>query len=279
MSRRLALSCLLVIAAVAGGGRSAQAALAVSPTRVVIEGKAGSVSTGFFSLTNRGDADIEVTVEPEDWTQGVRGVRRAADWVSVQPKRLKLRPGKSARVKYRIRVPKEASGELRAQLFFTTETRTGSIPMRSRLGTVIYVGVEGTEHIEAAVTRWSVSYTSGTPGAARPDRLDVVVGIQNRGNAHIVPSGRILVDDEEGRRVATASWREGWGLLPKEEDVYHAGEPGVHVKPGRYTMTLVVTVGGDLRKPATITERRSALLDERWQFELLPAEAVPSPPL
>ena len=207
-----------------------------------------------------------------------QGERRPAEWVSVKPKRLTLRPGQTARVKYQIRVPRQASGELRAQMFFTTETRTGSMPMRSRLGTVIYVGVEGTERIEAAITRWSVSYTSGTPGAPRPDRLDVLVGIQNHGNAHIVPSGTILIDDEEGRRVATASWREGWGLLPREEDAYHAVEPGVHLKPGRYTMTLVVTVGGDLRKPVTITERRPALLDDRWQFELLPAETLPSPP-
>ena len=47
-------------------------------------------------------------------------IRRAVAWLSVKPWRVLLRPGRSRTIRYQVQVPEEASGELRAQVFFTT---------------------------------------------------------------------------------------------------------------------------------------------------------------
>src|SRR3989338_6904821 len=98
----------------------AEAGLSVSPPRVVLKGKPNKTLTGFYTVTNQGDQPLQVIVEPEDWAQGFRGGRGPVPWLQVKTKQLTLRPGKQARVKFTVRIPKDAKGELRAQVFFTT---------------------------------------------------------------------------------------------------------------------------------------------------------------
>ena len=264
--RSLGVAVMLALA----GASSAQAALSVSPSRVVLRAKPARVLVGFFVLENQGDRPLAVRVEPEDWAGGIGGARGPVGWLTVRPATLTLRPRKRARVKYTIRVPEDASGELRTQVFFTTELSGAPMPMRSRLGTIIYVGIEGTERIAAAITQVSASYTAGTPGVAQPDRLDVAVTIRNDGNAHIAPDGAVVIRDAEGRLVATVPLQSGWGLLPNEEDLYHAIGHGIHLTPGRHTLEVTVHCGGDLRHPITVSRSADAVVTETGTLDLLP---------
>ena len=264
---------LAVGASLFTGGAGAYAALTVSPSRVVLKGHPSQVLVGFFAVKNEGDAPMQVMVEPEDWSSGVQGARGSVGWMTVQPTRLSIRPGKTARVKYRIRIPKEASGELRTQVFFTTDVTEGSMPMRSRLGTIIYVGIEGTEHIEAAIRGVDDAYTASTPGVARPDRPDFVLAIQNLGNTHIVPEGQVVVHDQDGEVAATVPLPPGWGLLPNEEDGYHAMRHGIHLKPGRYTVEVAIACGSDLRAPTTVTRTLEAVVTDEGHLNLLESSA------
>lgn len=244
------------------------AALSVSPTRVVLQAAPAETQTGFFVVENTGDDPIDVSVEPEDWSGGMQGDRASVQWLTVRPKRLTLRPRKSVRVKYTIHVPNDASGELRAQVFFTTERSGGSIPMRSRLGTIIYVGIEETEHIEGEIRKVDASYTASTPGIAKPDRLDVAIQIRNRGNVHIVPEGRVVIRDAEGRTVATVLLQPGWGLLPHEEELYHAIGQGVYLSAGRYTVDVTILCGGDLHHPIPSTRAFEAVVTDTGTLQL-----------
>ena len=256
---------------------TAQAGLSVSPARVVLQAKPEQTRVGFFALANRGDAPLDVTVEAEDWREGITGARGRVDWLTVKPTKLRLRPGKSAKVKYVVRVPNTASGELRTQVFFTTrETAEGIVSLRSRLGAIVYVGIEGTEQIEAAITTLDATYTASTPGIAQPDQLDVAIGIQNRGNAHIVPEGEVGLRDEDGQSVATISFPAGWGLLPNQQETYRATGHGIHLKPGQYTVDVTVHCGSDLHHPTTVTKTLKAEVTQEgtWRF-LEPAPASP----
>ena len=254
----------------------ARAAVSVSPPRVVLQAKPKETRVGFFTVENTGDEPLTIKVEPEDWSGGMGGKRGAVPWLRVKPTNLVLGKGKSARVKFTVRVPAGASGELRAQVFFTTESG-GGISMRSRLGAIIYVGVEGTERIEGSLTHTELFYTAATPGVATPDRLEVVMRIHNRGNAHIVPEGTIVLRDQEGRTVATIPLPPGWGLLPNEEDTYHAIGHGVHLKPGVYTVDITVECGNDLRHPKTITKTVRAEVGQKGIARVL-EEAPTSAP-
>ena len=267
---RLLISATLIVTA----GAPAAQALSISPPRTVHQTKPGKALTGFFTVTNDTDTPLKVKVEPEDWAQGLTGKRGAVPWLTVKPAKLMLRPGKEARVKYTIRVPKDASGELRAQVFFTSESTERSVSMRSRLGAIIYVGVEGTERIDAEITTLEAFYTASTPGVAKPDRMDVVLGIQNRSNVHIIPGGRIRFRDAKDVVVETVTLQEGWGLLPNEEDRYHAIQHGVHLKPGTYSIDIAVECGNDLRHPKTITKTVRAEVSPQGTVRVL--EDVPA---
>ena len=141
-----------------------EAGLSVSPPRTVLQGKPNKTLTGYFTLTNDGEHPLEVRVEPEDWAGGIGGGRGPVPWLKITPTQLMLRPGKTSRVKFTVRIPKDASGELRAQVFFTTTEAgepshsEGAMSLRSRLGAIIYVAVEGTEHIEGDITKVQALY-------------------------------------------------------------------------------------------------------------------------
>lgn len=251
-----------------GGAPILEAAVTVSPSRIVLRSHPTKTLTGYFTVENPGDAPIELTVEPEDWAGGIGGSRGPVPWLSLKPTKLTLRPGKVARVKYVVRVPKEATGELRAQVFFTSLVGGGSVPIRSRLGTIIYVTIKGTERIEGSIGQVKGFYTASTPGIAKPDRLELVMRIHNRGNAHIIPEGRALIKDKDGFPVADIPIPAGWGLLPNQEDAYRAIGHGIHLAPGRYLVDLTILFGSDLGQPTTLTKTLRAELTEKgeWRF-------------
>jgi len=263
----LIAGCILALAP------AAHASLTVSPTRVVLQVKTGKTHTGFFTLHNGGEAPLEIAVEAEDWAGGISGDRAPVSWLTVKPKAVTLAPGKGARVKYTVRAPKETVGELRTQVFFTTMTGSaGTMRTRSRLGTIIYVTIEGTEQIGAEVSRVSAVYTASTPGISKPDRLDLAIGVHNQSNVHIIPNGQVVLRDAKGGKAATVSFPQGWGLLPNEEDLYHAIGSGIHLAPGRYTMEITISCGADVRKPTSITKTLHAVVSPSGGIEL---ESVP----
>lgn len=258
----------------------AEAGLSVSPTRVVLQGKPAEKKVGYFTLENQGHEPLQVIVEPEDWSGGIGGARGKVSWLTVKPTQLTLRPKKQARVKYTVRIPKDAVGELRTQVFFTMEGATvpGTMPMRSRLGTIIYVGIEGTEQIDAEITSVQGFYTASTPGIAQPNRLDLAIDIHNRSNTHIVPDGQVVIRSEKDQlTVATVRLQSGWGLLPNEQDTYHAIEHNVYLKPGRYTLEVSIFCGGDLRHPVTVTTTRKATVTDKGELRLLQDAAANAP--
>jgi len=256
------------------GATAAEAALSVSSSRVVLRTKPGQVRTGFFTLTNPGDTPVTVKVEPEDWSRGPSGTRQPVSWLTVKPSSLTLRPGKSARVKYVIHVPKQASGELRTQVFFTTEQALGgpgSAPLRSRLGTILYVTIQGTEQVQAEIQEVHWAYTASTPGIAKPDRFEVTVTIVNRGNVHIVPEGRSLLQDHQGHTLYTLPLISGWGLLPNEPDTYHAVLHGVYLSAGRYQLLTELQCGQDIGHPTDLTHTDEIIVDEQGTLRPAPA--------
>ena len=260
----------------------AEAGLSVSPPRTVLQGKPNKTLTGYFTLTNDGEHPLQVRVEPEDWAEGIRGGRGPVPWLRVRPTELMLGPGKLSRVKFTVRIPKDARGELRAQVFFTTREAPdasagdGAVSLRSRLGTIIYVAIESTERIEGDITKVQAFYAPSTQGVKRPDRLEVVMGIHNRGNAHIVPEGHVDIRNDKGEIVEAVPLQSGWGLLPNEEDTSRAIGNGVHLQPGRYTLELTIFIGGDLRHPTTLTKGVAAVVTEQGHLRLL--EEPPASP-
>lgn len=260
----IAVGCGMLLAAPA-----AHAALAISPTRIVLQGKPNARLTGAFTLLNNGQEILRVNVEPEDWAGGVSGERQPVEWVTFRPTTLELKPGQRAKVNFTVRVPRQASGELRTQVFFSSDVSGTAMPVRSRFGAILYVVVDGTEELGASIRDVKATYTASTPGVHRPDRLDVLVKLRNHSNTHIVPSGDIELKDAQDVLVATIPLQSGWALLPREEDAYHAIGHGVYLSPGLYTMTVTIRYGADVGQPTTFTETMPARTHPDGSVEIL----------
>ena len=263
MRRRPIISLLVLLGVSLGhwatgplGHSSVEAALTVEPVRIVLRAKPAQSLAGVFTVENAGQTPVHVLVEPEDWSGGVSGPRQQVDWLTVKPAALTLGPGRRSKVKYRIRVPRDASGELRVQVFFTTEeSGANQVKARSRLGTIIYVAIRGTEEVRAEIADMTWTYTASTPGIAKPDRFEVVTAIANHGNVHVVPEGWILLEDGDGQTLHRLTLESGWGLLPAEQETYRAVGSGVYLKPGHYQLEAHVIVGNDLGQSVTLTKR------------------------
>jgi len=254
----------------------AAAGLRIAPSRIVLQGKPGQSLSGVYTLENTGDAPVDIMVEPEDWSGGIQGARGSVPWFRIKPTSLTVRPGKTARVKFSVRIPKDASGEIRTQVFFTTVqgvSEEGAVPLRSRQGVVVYVGIEGTQQLDAAIEGVKVFYAASTPGVSAPDRLELVFQVHNRSNTHIVPDGHVVVRNAEGNVVARLKVQSGWGLVPNEQDTYRAIGSGVHLQPGPVTIELTLTYGSDFGKPQSRTKTVGAVIDEDRSIRLLPPAA------
>ena len=142
------------------------------------------------------------------------------------------------------------------------------MPMRSRLGAIIYVGIKGTQRLEAEITRVQAYYTSETPGAKQPNRLEVVIGVLNRSNSHIVPEGSVVIRDEKGKAIETVPIQSGWGLLPNEEDKYRAIGHGVNLREGKYTLEVTVLFGKDILSPSSVIKTIQAIVNKEGILQL-----------
>jgi hypothetical protein len=257
----------------------AHAALKVTPSRTVLTGKPGQLLVGYYLLENVGeDAEpVDVTIEPEDWAEGMGGERKPPEWLKVLPKELQVKPGKQVKVKYWIRVPHDASGELRTQVFFTSTTSTekAGATIRARLGVIIYLGIEGTQQFAATIKQVEGFYQASTPGVPKPDRLSLAIKLWNGGNAHIAPEGDVLVRNEKKETVARFRLRGGWGLLPKETNTYQAIGEGVYLKPGRYSFYITINYGGDLLHPDTVGKIIEGEITEDYQVHLVGEDSQP----
>ncbi len=266
---RFAGANFVVLACLLAAG-PAEAGLTVSPLRIVLPSKPKQTHSGIFEVQNTGSATLKVLVEPVDWTGGVSGDRAKVDWMTVHPSEFSLTPGQRAQVEYRVRVPKKAKGELRAQVFFSmmSDGASGAVDVTSRLGAVVYVPIKGSEEIDFEITKIDAAYSASTPGVAQPDRLDVAIRIRNHSNIHIIPGGDLLIHDTRGRVVARVPIAKGWGLLPHEGDTYRVVAPGLHLKPGRYTLGAVIRCGEDVGHESVVERAVGLKIAEDGSLQL-----------
>ena len=81
--------------------------------------------------------------------------------------------------------------------------------------------------------------------------------------------------DHHQQAVATLLLPAGWGLLPNEEDGYHAIGHAIYLKPGPYTLDLELHCGHDVLHPITFTKRVEVVLDHHHRIHLPKASERP----
>jgi hypothetical protein len=221
----LAAAALLAPAAPAGAGAPAPrplVSLSASPSRIALD-RGGATR---IEVTNVGSAAIAVAASAEGLALDLRGrpsvarrrsARSAAPWLSIRPRSLVLRPGRTAAVAVAATLPRRAEpGDHHALLLLTSRPleRVG-VSVRMRLGVRVVVRAPG------RVVRRLVVRAVRVRRSARGRTLDVA--LENRGNVtEELARGRVtLLLVRRGRTIGRLrpAPRE---LLPRSRGVVSA---------------------------------------------------------
>jgi hypothetical protein len=240
----IAAASLLAPASAGASGARSPVALAASPVRVRLTGKA----TRTVRITNWGASEVVADVGTAGFALGLRGrpriVRRgsasslAASWIAVRPRRLALAPGRTETLTVSSRLPQGAGpGDHAALVLVATRPRErGGVAVRMRIGIVVVVRVPGTIvhrlvvrglRLRRSGLELSVSNGGNVTERIGPGRLRIV----------LLRRGRVL-----GRPLAAR--RE---ILPRGRAIEHI--------PFRDPLAGPVTVLIELRQGAHVARR------------------------
>jgi hypothetical protein len=176
-------------------------ALSVSPAHLALAAPASRR----INLRNDGAERIVV-----DIARRAAALQTAAKaWLQVVPARLFLRPGRSAVLTLRVRLPQGAEpGDHQVLVLLTTRPLRGRrVAVQVRLGVRVRVRVPGRIVRELALGRLHVHRTRGA--------RFISVWIRNRGSVTVQLSGRVKASlVRRGRQVARLSPRARRALLP-----------------------------------------------------------------
>lgn len=217
------------------------AGIGVKPTVTELSLSPGKRRAGTFTVLNDGDKAVKVKVELEDWRRKEEGVE-VDSWLKVKPLEFELGPGKTKKVKYKIEIPQEAEGELVAMVFFgSLAPAGGGVGIKMRFGVSIYVAIKGTEVVEANIEKLDAK----NYGSESPENYGINFGvtIENMGNVHIRPKGRVTVEDEEGNRIKELEVFHGFPVFPQAKRTFPAIWKRGVLPPGEYKAKATISYG------------------------------------
>lgn len=215
--------------------------IGVQPTVTELNLFPGKKKAGTFTVLNDGDKAVKVKVELEDWERREEEVI-VDSWLKIKPLEFELTPGKARKVKYRIEVPEEAKGEMMAMVFFSSLVPAGGgVGIKTRFGVSIYVTIKGTEVVEANIEKFDVTKYAGE----NSDNYGINFGVtvENMGNVHIRPKGKVTVDNKEGNRIKEVDISYGFPVFPQAKRTFPAIWKRGVLPPGEYKAKATINYG------------------------------------
>lgn len=235
----------------------------ISPATIEQAKDPGSIAEGTLKIINDTDTPLTFDITTNDFfvdnTQGTPNLLpnstlaknfSAASWVGIVPDVVTVGPHSSQPLNYYIQIPKDARpGGHYAAVVFTPRANinvqgTGT-SVQTKIGTLIYLGVNGPISEDATVTQFSA------PGFSEYGPVKVMTQIKNMGDLHIKPQGTITITDMLGRTIATQSLKEN-NIFPTAARDY-VNSFGRQWMLGRFKAVFVASYGQKNNLPLTAT--------------------------
>ncbi len=219
--------------------KSLFAGITVEPVRQEIKVSPGKKAQGSYFVYNVGKEPAHITVAPRDWFVLKENKGISADsWLRIMPQELDLEPGERKEVKYEVAVPTEAVGELVAMISFVPQAEEESM-INVVFSVSLYVMIEGTEILKGEISK--VDIRRGKEEGSSDLRFGVLV--ENRGNVHLRPKGKIVIEDRKGKKIKEVELTYGWPVYPGKNRGYFADWKGASLKSGKYKAIATVDYG------------------------------------
>jgi len=215
------------------------AGVTVEPVRQEIKVSPGEKAQGSYFVYNVGKERTRVNVASHDWfvLRENKGIS-ADSWLKITPQELDLEPGERKEIKYNVAVPTRALGELVAMISFVPQAEEESA-INVVFSVSLYVMIEGTEILKGEISkvdirRWEKDGSSD---------LRLAVLVENRGNVHLRPKGKVLIEERKGKEIREVELNYGWPVYPGKNRAYFGDWKGASLKSGKYEATATVDYG------------------------------------
>ena len=220
------------------------ASFSIYPEVNEIVAPAGAKVKGNFWVFNRTDGTLKMKVEPENWTEGRK---KGIDWLKIKPLRFEIEPQKYREVKYKAKVPKNARGDIVVQVFFSQEVpEKKGITIGIRVGTIVYITVEGTLEINPEISDFEVIDSD--------ENLGFKILFENKSNVHLKVSGNILIKDEKGREIKKIEIKP-WTFLAGQKQPVYCWLKKSDLKKGDYIAFAKILYKGPLKKEGEVNSK------------------------
>lgn len=220
--------------------------LALNTESLVAEVPAGGFRSFVLIAENNEDVPLEVQISVEKFSLGTDGQGQVlasnqwscTNWLRVSPQRFTLPPHRSQTVRVGVTVPPGVEGEKYAYLTFQTTkmTQTGR-DGESKTRIPAMIGVVGTLQESLEVVTANIS---------DGDAKNIIVEVENTGDAHVEIKGTVSVSDPEGTPLREEIPMQGNKtiIFPQEkaEIDFLINEP---LAPGDYIVQVSLTFGKD----------------------------------
>lgn len=208
------------------------AGLKVTPARQDLVVDAGQSYEGDYRVTNEYDEPLIVQTESRDWYRAPGSIMTpCAQWLSLFPAEIPLKPGETGTFHYRVQMPASAQGTQFAMVSFAPlmeQEQSVSLVVSAAL----FVTVRGTEIID-----WELADAK----IQRQDALcQVSVSVKNKGNTHLRPKGRAVVSSGK-KEIFSFDLKESRPVYPGSERVM-VGTTDVTQFPGKGKYSIMITI-------------------------------------
>lgn len=227
------------------------AGIGAMPSHEELKGKPREKIKGSYTVYNTGDNPLDVGVYFREYFKLEENKKIAIkDWLHCRPMNFRLGPKEKKEVKYIVRGPERAVGEVMSMIFFSAPSVPGS-NVRMSFGVSLYARIDGTDVVNGEINDVELKRVS-VPSGGFPPYYAVTVNLDNKGNVHLRP--RIKADLYKGRRlVKTVDFPFGWPVFPGQKYNYQGSwrDEEYRLKPGSYVAEIEAGFEGQVLRKKT----------------------------
>jgi len=227
-----ALITIMIFAIIQMPAFDARAGMSVAPDRHIVSLSPGEETLVKYQVSNAGVKDVNITIAPEAWS----GLRDPYDWLTLESDNLYVKAGESSPIVIGVSAPEDAIGEMVAMLFLCYKD-TSESQLNIRNGVPLYLIVKGTEDYGLDIDDIELTYTKNDNNV---NDLNIIVGISNTGNVHIIPDVKVFIRNNKGKLMKEASLSKPNIVLRGKKHTYRLGWRNPFLKDGAYTATAVL---------------------------------------
>ena len=267
----LGMALALIISAWASSQARAQTSITITPSLAELEATPGSSGQHKITVSNSGDEVFSGTASVNGYP-GVRDDDLSAErFLDISSERITLKPGEERQVSVDMRIPEDVkSGGRYAAIEFVTDAKADSPTGGSGTATSGKIVVPLLFTIQGSEPLPKDADVSIVPQLLEDGTVGFEVEVDNTGNIHFVPEGKLEVASGDDNPVETLEVPTGTPVIPGTTEPLGV-DGSLPADAKEYTARASVDYGGE--KPAT--EELTFKPDARLAIEELGVEDRP----